>query len=76
MIEESIHQLRLPYPGREDRLVRVFVPAHEEGETFPVIYMTDGQNLFDKESSGCGRTAGRPPSSWASTTTTPCGSAS
>ncbi len=54
MNEESIHQLRLPYPGREDRLVRVFVPAHEEGETFPVIYMTDGQNLFDKESSGFG----------------------
>ena len=54
MIQEQIHSLRLPYPGREERLVRVFVPAHEEGERLPVIYMTDGQNLFDEESSGFG----------------------
>ena len=54
MKQEEIVSLRLPYPGREDRLVRVFVPAHEEGERFPVIYMTDGQNLFDEESSGFG----------------------
>lgn len=54
MIREEIVTLALPYPGREDRKVRVFVPAHEEGERLPVIYMTDGQNLFDKESSGFG----------------------
>ena len=54
MIQAKTERLLLPYPGREDRLVRVYVPAHEEGETFPVIYMTDGQNLFDKESSGFG----------------------
>ena len=54
MINERVISFSLPYPEREDRLVRVFVPEHEEGETFPVIYMTDGQNLFDKESSGFG----------------------
>lgn len=52
--EEKLVTLRLPYPGREDRLVRVFVPACKEGETLPVIYMSDGQNLFDKETSGFG----------------------
>ena len=46
--EEKLVTLRLPYPGREDRLVRVYVPACKEGETLPVIYMSDGQNLFDK----------------------------
>ena len=54
MCEEQLISLYLPYPGLEDRLVRVFVPAHEEGTTLPVIYMTDGQNLFDVESSGFG----------------------
>ena len=54
MIAESLTTLSLPYPGRGERPVRVYVPAHEEGETFPVIYMTDGQNLFDKESSSFG----------------------
>lgn len=54
MIQEELISLALPYPDREDRLVRVFVPAHDEGELLPGIYMTDGQNLFDKESSGYG----------------------
>ncbi len=54
MIGEQIFELQLPYPGREDRLVRVFVPEHEENETLPAIYMTDGQNLFDVEHSGFG----------------------
>lgn len=54
MIEEKVTTLYLPYPGREDRPVRVYVPAHERGETLPVIYMTDGQNLFDEESSSFG----------------------
>lgn len=53
-MEEQVVSLYLPYPEREDRLVRVYVPAHEEGQRLPVIYMTDGQNLFDKESSGFG----------------------
>ena len=49
MIQETLTTLSFPYPNRKNRTVRVFVPAHEEGETFPVIYMTDGQNLFDDE---------------------------
>ena len=46
MIQEQITTLTLPYP-LGDKRVRVYVPAHEEGETFPVVYMTDGQNLFE-----------------------------
>lgn len=54
MTKSEIYKIDLPYPEKGDRLVRVFVPAHEEGERLPVIYMTDGQNLFDEESSGWG----------------------
>lgn len=55
MIKEQITDLYLPYPGHEDRLVRVFVPEHEDEELLPVIYMTDGQNLFDEKTAvwGC-----------------------
>lgn len=49
-----IHKLTLPYNGAGEKTVRVYVPAHEEGETFPVIYMTDGQNIFDEETSAFG----------------------
>lgn len=51
MISEKITDIYLPYPlpNREKRLVRVYVPEHEEGETFPVIYMTDGQSIFEEE---------------------------
>ena len=48
MIDEKITDLMFPYLKR-GRLVRVFVPAHEEGEKLPVIYMTDGQSLFEEE---------------------------
>lgn len=54
MIDEKIFELCLPYPEKGERLVRVFVPTHGESEKLPVIYMTDGQNLFDEESSGWG----------------------
>ena len=53
-IESALHEMLLPYPGKGDRLVRVYVPAHREGERLPVIYMTDGQNLFDEEHAGWG----------------------
>lgn len=58
MIKSNIFEFFLPYPERGDRRVRVYVPAHEEGELLPVIYMTDGQNLFDEESClyGCWHT--------------------
>ena len=48
MIEEKITDLMIPYLEGK-RLVRVFVPEHEEGDKFPVIYMTDGQSLFEEE---------------------------
>ena len=54
MQNAEIFNIQLPYPDKEDRLVRVYVPAHQEGETFPVIYMTDGQNVFDEESCNFG----------------------
>ncbi|MBQ1388748.1 MAG: hypothetical protein IIY78_03885 [Clostridia bacterium] len=47
MIEEKVHTLKFPYGSTGERTVRVYVPEHKEGETFPVIYMTDGQNLFE-----------------------------
>ena len=39
----------LPYYDGTKRMVRVYVPEHEDGETFPVVYMTDGQNLFEDD---------------------------
>ena len=55
MIDETLTTLSLPYFDGTNRTVSVFVPEHDEGETFPVIYMTDGQNLFedDKVQFGC-----------------------
>ena len=47
MIQESIVRITFPYADGREKLVRVYVPAHEEGEELPVIYMTDGQNLFE-----------------------------
>ena len=66
LVPESLERLYLPYPKEAvfpagtsakeagSRLVRVYVPAHEAGQRLPVVYMTDGQNLFDVESSGFG----------------------
>lgn len=54
MIPEAITELSLSYAGKKEKTVRVYVPAHEEGETLPVIYMTDGQNLFEQELSSFG----------------------
>lgn len=55
MKKAEIISLSLPYPGLADRKIRVYLPEREDGETLPVIYMTDGQNLFDEETStfGC-----------------------
>lgn len=46
MINEELTVMSFPYPGGYEKTVRVFVPEHEAEETFPVIYMSDGQNLF------------------------------
>ena len=47
MIKEELYKLSLPYYTGRNRKVRVYVPEHEEGKKMPVIYMTDGQNLFE-----------------------------
>ena len=52
MIREELFELSLPYYTGRNRKVRVFVPEHEEGERLPVIYMTDGQNLFEDDNPG------------------------
>ena len=52
MINESLTTLHLPRPDGSEALVGVFVPAHEKGETLPVIYMTDDQSLFDDDEQG------------------------
>ena len=54
LLPEKLVTMRMPYPGRKQRTVRVYVPARKRGERLPVIYMSDGQNLFDKETSGFG----------------------
>ena len=41
MIGETFTALTLPYGAEHTKTVRVYVPAHEEGETLPVIYMTE-----------------------------------
>ena len=57
-MEFSLSEFSLPYPDSTDKTIRVLVPPHKEGESLPVIYMSDGQNLFDEESApfGCWHT--------------------
>ena len=50
-MKEQMTTLYLPY-GSGQKRVRVFVPEHEEGEKLPVVYMTDGQNLFEDDNPG------------------------
>ena len=52
MIKEELYELSLPYYSGENKKVRVYVPEHEKAETLPVIYMTDGQNLFEDNNPG------------------------
>lgn len=47
MINSEIYTEFLPYPERGERKVWIYVPSHNGGDVLPVIYMTDGQNLFD-----------------------------
>lgn len=50
MVDAKLHTIKLPYPDKDDRTVWVYVPSHSDGEKLPVVYMTDGQNLFDDNS--------------------------
>ena len=52
MIKEELFELSFPYYTGRNRKVRVYVPEHEEAERLPVIYMTDGQNLFEDNNPG------------------------
>lgn len=54
MMKESLTVLQLDYAGKRSKTVRVYVPAHEEGESLPVVYMTDGQNLFESDENAFG----------------------
>ena len=54
MKNEELTTLKFSYPEGQERTVRVYVPAHGDDETLPVIYMTDGQNLFENEISSFG----------------------
>ncbi len=47
MKKEELITISFPYYTGKDRTVRVYVPEHEDDEKLPVIYMTDGQNLFE-----------------------------
>ncbi len=57
-VNEELVSLNLQFPDKGERLVRVYVPEHREGDLLPVIYMTDGQSVFDEESNplGCWHT--------------------
>ena len=58
IIPAELVSLELRYNENRSKLVRVFVPEHKKGEKLPVIYMTDGQSVFDEESNplGCWHT--------------------
>ena len=51
MNNSELHKIYLPFPEKGDRAVWVYIPNHNDGEKLPVIYMTDGQNLFEKNMS-------------------------
>lgn len=50
-MKEQLVTLCLPY-GSATKKVRVYVPEHKAGEKLPVVYMTDGQNLFEDDAPG------------------------
>lgn len=49
MIREELFELTLPFADKGNKTVRVYVPEHREDELLPVVYMTDGQNLFEDD---------------------------
>lgn len=50
MIDAKISEVFLDFPEKGERKVWIYVPQHEEDSLLPVIYMTDGQNLFYEDS--------------------------
>jgi predicted alpha/beta superfamily hydrolase len=51
----NLHTLQMPQLGRE-RTIRVLLPRNynQTDKPFPVLYMQDGQNLFDPETAAFG----------------------
>lgn len=51
----ELQKIYLPFPEKSDRAVWVYIPKNNDVGKLPVIYMTDGQNLFEenKPSNGC-----------------------
>lgn len=54
MINEKLYTELLPYPDGRKKQIWIYVPDHAENTKLPVIYMTDGQNLFDENSTPYG----------------------
>ena len=55
MVNSELKTFTLPFPNeRGERKIWVYIPSHSEDEKLPVIYMTDGQNLFDQYTSFAG----------------------
>ena len=57
-VPSELFCLQLPYSDKGNKKMRVYVPEHKVGQKLPVIYMTDGQAVFDEESNplGCWHT--------------------
>lgn len=51
MNKSQIKEIYLPYPKKGERKIWIYLPQCDDGEKLPVIYMTDGQNLFDEKNS-------------------------
>ncbi len=53
----SFHSFQIPQLGDRERTIRVFLPRNYflTDRNFPVLYMQDGQNLFDPETAFGGR---------------------
>ncbi len=55
MRNNNLINVKLPFPGRGDKTVWIYVPKTDSNKKLPVVYMTDGQNLFDDDATpyGC-----------------------
>lgn len=54
MVKSELNEVLLPYPIRGSKKIWVYIPEHNENEKLPVIYMTDGQNLFSENATPFG----------------------
>ena len=48
-------EVKLPLPYSPKRIVRVYLPEdYDEKKKYPIIFMSDGQNIVDKYTSAYG----------------------